>query len=97
MIQKFDQVETLLDTTELFCPEPLMLLHSTFKDITEAYEVSRVETLISSIVIFVDEINAYFTIDRDELPGELQFNMDAKVSTAEIPSDAKIKYFMIGW
>lgn len=72
-------------------------LNSTFKDITEAYEVSRVETLISSIVIFVDEINAYFTIDRDELPGELQFNMDAKVSTAEIPSDAKIKYFMIGW
>ena len=32
-MQKSDQVETLLDTTGLFCPEPLMLLHSTFKDI----------------------------------------------------------------
>jgi len=32
-MQKSDQVEILLDTTGLFCPEPLMLLHSTFKDI----------------------------------------------------------------
>jgi len=72
-------------------------LNSTYKDLTDAYEISRIETLISSIVIFVDDINAYFTIDRDELPGELRFNMDTKVTKAEIPNNAKIKYFMIGW
>ncbi|MDP5044993.1 MULTISPECIES: hypothetical protein [unclassified Leeuwenhoekiella] len=72
-------------------------LNSTFKDITEAYDISRIETLISSVVVFVDDINAYFTIDRKELAGELRFNMDAKVSEAEIPDNAKIKYFMIGW
>ena len=26
-------IEKLLDTTGLFCPEPVMMLHSTFKDI----------------------------------------------------------------
>ena len=72
-------------------------LNSTFKDISDAYEISRIETLISSVVVFVDEINAYFTIDRKELAGELRFDMDAKVSQAEIPDSAKIKYFMIGW
>ena len=41
MIQKSDKIETLLDTTGLFCPEPLMMLHSTFKDI-KAGDVVRV-------------------------------------------------------
>ena len=27
------QIDKLLDTTGLFCPEPVMMLHSTFRDI----------------------------------------------------------------
>ena len=90
-------IKTVQVFDERYTTEEGINLNSTYKDITEAYEISRIETLISSIVIFVDDINAYFTIDRDELPGELRFNMDAKVTGAEIPNDAKIKYFMIGW
>lgn len=33
MIQKVDTFDQVLDTTGLFCPEPVMMLHSTFKDI----------------------------------------------------------------
>lgn len=88
-------------TVQIFDPryttEAGINLNSTFKDLTDAYEISRIETLISSIVVFVDEINAYFTIDRSELPGELRFDMEAKVTEVEIPDAAKIKYFMIGW
>lgn len=88
-------------TVQIFDPryttEEGINLNSTYKDITKAYEISRIETLISSIVVFVDDLNAYFTIDRGQLPGELRFNMDTKVSEAEIPDNAKIKYFMIGW
>ncbi len=88
-------------TVQIFDPryttEAGINLNSTFKDLTDAYTISRIETLISSVVIFVDDINAYFTIDRKELPGELRFDMEAKVSQAEIPDAAKIKYFMIGW
>ncbi|MAW95724.1 MULTISPECIES: hypothetical protein [unclassified Leeuwenhoekiella] len=88
-------------TVQIFDPryttEAGINLNSTFKDLTDAYEISRIETLISSVVVFVDDINAYFTIDRKELQGELRFDMEAKVTEAEIPDAAKIKYFMIGW
>ncbi len=88
-------------TVQIFDPryttEAGINLNSTFKELTDAYEISRIETLISSVVVFVDDINAYFTIDRSQLKGELRFDMEAKVTEAEIPDAAKIKYFMIGW
>jgi len=31
------------------------------------------------------------------LPSELQFNVSAKIEAVQIPENAKIKYFMIGW
>ena len=70
---------------------------STFKDLQDAYTINKVESLLSTIIVFVDEINAYFTIDKKELPGELQFGPGTKVEPVQIPDDAKIKYFMIGW
>jgi tRNA 2-thiouridine synthesizing protein A len=32
-MQSTVNIDKLLDTTGLFCPEPVMMLHSTFKDI----------------------------------------------------------------
>lgn len=70
---------------------------STFADIKNNYKISGISTLINSIVISVNEINASFTIDKKELPANLQFNMDLKIEAVQIPDDAKIKYFMLYW
>ncbi|WP_051907777.1 hypothetical protein [Flavimarina sp. Hel_I_48] len=70
---------------------------STFKELQDAYTINKVESLLSTIIVFVDEINAYFTIDKKELSGELQFGPGTKVEPAQIPDKAKIKYFMLGW
>ena len=72
-------------------------LNSTFGDIKNAYEISKIETLISSVVVFVNDINAYFTIDKKDLPSTLQFDYSAKIEAHQIPDGANIKYFMIGW
>ncbi|MEH6407769.1 MAG: hypothetical protein V7767_10835 [Leeuwenhoekiella sp.] len=72
-------------------------LKSTFKDIKNAYKITKIETLLSSIVVFVDDINAYFTIDKKQLPSEMQFDFSGKVDAVHIPDNAQIKYFMIGW
>jgi tRNA 2-thiouridine synthesizing protein A len=37
-------IDKLLDTTGLFCPEPVMMLHSTFKDIKAGDEVKVLAT-----------------------------------------------------
>ncbi|MCH4824044.1 hypothetical protein ML462_12765 [Gramella lutea] len=70
---------------------------STFKDIVENYNISRIENTINSAVIFIDEINAYITIDKNQLPTSLRYDTDSKIMASQIPDTAKIKYFMIYW
>ena len=77
-------------------PKNITLL-STYKEIKEAYKISKVDNLIDYIVVSVNEINASFAIDKDELPAELRYDMDLIIEPIQIPEKAKIKYFMIHW
>lgn len=70
---------------------------STFEDIMENYTISRIENTLSAAVIFIDELNAYLTIDKKELPAELRYDTETRIQASQIPDNAKIKYFMIGW
>ena len=70
---------------------------STFKDIVENYNISRIENTLSAAVIFIDELNIYVTIDKKQLPVELRYDTQSRIQASQIPDDAKIKYFMIDW
>ena len=70
---------------------------STFGDIEKNYKISSIQNTFKNVVVFVNDIDAFITIDKKELPAELQFNLDAKIEAVQIPDKAKIKYFMIGW
>ena len=70
---------------------------STFKDLQDAYKISKIDNLINSIVVSVNEINAQFAIDKKELPGNLQHDMNLKIEAVQIPDKAKLKYFFINW
>ena len=70
---------------------------STFKDITSQYKVSKINNLINSVVIKVNELNASFAIDKEELPANIRYDMNLKIEAIHIPDDAKLKYFFIHW
>ena len=70
---------------------------STFKDITNAYKISKIDNLINSLMISVKELNASFVIDKKELPANLRFDLDLKFEETHIPDSAKIKYFFLIW
>ncbi|MFD0977802.1 hypothetical protein [Salinimicrobium gaetbulicola] len=70
---------------------------STFKDIVENYNISRIENTLSAAVIFIDDLNIYVTIDKKQLPAELRYDTQMRIQASQIPDDAKIKYFMIDW
>jgi len=72
-------------------------LLSTFKDIKEKYTVKKVITSLNNVVIFVKESNAYFTIDKQQLPSSLRYASSVNIEAVQIPDKAKIKYFMVGW
>lgn len=70
---------------------------STFKDLMEHYNISRIENTINAAVVFLDEINAYVTIDKSQLPPSLRYDTDSKIMASQIPNEAKFKYFMVYW
>ncbi|GGK33206.1 hypothetical protein GCM10007962_29480 [Yeosuana aromativorans] len=70
---------------------------STFKDIANNYKITRIDNLINTVVVTVNELNASFTIDKKELPANMRFDRDLKIEATHIPDKAKIKYFFLNW
>ncbi|MCA0133787.1 hypothetical protein [Winogradskyella alexanderae] len=71
---------------------------STFKAINEAYNISKIDRLIdNSLVVSVNEINASFTIDKNDLPTALRFSTETSIDPIQIPGPTKITYFIIHW
>ncbi len=70
---------------------------STFGDLNSNYSISSIQNTLRSLIISVDEINAYFTISKKELPEEMRYNMNKKIEAISIPENAKIKGFYLQW
>jgi len=70
---------------------------STFGDIAKAYTIKRIDNLVGTIIVRVNESEAYFTFDKKHLPSEFRFDTSKKIEATQIPDDAPIKYFMLGW
>lgn len=72
-------------------------INSTFKDVNDNYKISNIQNSLKSVIISVNEINAYFTIDKNELPANMRFDMNLKIEAVQIPDQAKIKSFNLYW
>lgn len=68
-------------------------LQSTFKEINENYIVNKVETTLTSAMLYIDELNATIAIDKEDL-GIAKFSRE-EISINQIPDLAKVKYFTI--
>lgn len=72
-------------------------IESNFEEISSKYTISSVQNTLRNLIVSVDEINAYFTIDKSELPEDLRYDMSKKIEALSIPPKAKIKDFFIQW
>lgn len=99
-VQQFDSTSTI-GTIQVkdkrFKTEKGLTAKSTFKDISTNYKISRIENTLSNVIIFLDEINAYIAIDKKNISGDAKYNTDIPVEPNQIPDDAEIKRFWIGW
>ena len=68
-----------------------------FDCISGNYTISSIQNTLRNLIVSVDEINAYFTIDKSELPESLRYNMNLKIDKVSVPKSAKIKDFFIQW
>ena len=94
-----DSVQTLENVRiedPRFVSEKGIGLNSTFKDINANYTIDKIITAMNNIVVTVKGSNLYFTISKEELPGNIRFS-STPIEAVQIPDEAKIKYVMIAW
>ncbi|MDC7999487.1 hypothetical protein POV26_00395 [Aequorivita todarodis] len=70
---------------------------SKFKDFKANHAVANVQRILRGVMVFLKDSDIYLTIDEQYLPAELRNDPDAKIEASQIPDDAPIKYFRIGW
>ena len=91
----------VIESVQIFSPkyktEKTISTESSFKEIADNYKISKISNIINNLVLSVDELNASFTIDKEELPANLRFNMDLNIEKSQIPDKAKIKHFFVYW
>lgn len=78
---------------ERFKTESGLNLKSTFSEINVSNNIDKIESTFSSATLFIDELNATISIDKQELG--LQAFSNQKVRKEQIPDLAKMKSFTI--
>ncbi len=71
-------------------------INSTFRDINASKQISEnnIETSISSVTIFLDDLNATISLDKEDL-GIDNYGISQKVTPEQIPDLAKVKSFIV--
>ncbi len=76
-----------------FQTESGLSLNSTFSEINLNNNINKIESTISSATLFIDDLNATISIDKEELG--LKAYSSQKVTKEQIPDLAKMKSFTI--
>lgn len=92
-----EKIETVQIFSDKFETSKGVTINSSFGDINKKHKISSIQNTINNIVVFVDEIDAYFIIDKKNLSLDLRIGTEKKIEAINVPSSSKIKRFMIGW
>ncbi len=70
---------------------------STFGELKKHYEITKIQSSLKSLIISLDDINAFVSFDRDVLPSDVKYDIDAEIKPVMIPDDAEINRFWLNF
>ncbi|WP_188458903.1 hypothetical protein [Psychroflexus planctonicus] len=70
---------------------------STFKDIYENYEIGKIQNTFMSVLISIEGIDAFVSINKKQLPEQLRTGSEIEIRASQIPDDAKIQHFWMNF
>lgn len=70
---------------------------STFGQFKQSHEIAGIDNAINAVVVSFKNVPWYITIDKKELPENIRYDYASKIEVAQIPEEAKIKYFFYTW
>ena len=92
-----EPIETIEIISDQFKTNSGISVNSTFGEIDKNHNINGIQNTINNLIIYVDEIDAYFIIDKKNLPIELRLGTEIKIKKINIPTESRIKRFMVGW
>ena len=92
-----EPIETIEIISDQFKTNSGISVNSTFGEIDKNHKINGIQNTINNLIIYVDEIDAYFIIDKKNLPIELRLGTEIKIKKINIPTESRIKRFMVGW
>ena len=92
-----ETIETIEIVSSFFKTDNGVTIESTFGMIEKHHKINSIQNTINNLIIYVDEIDAYFIIDKQNLPIDLRLGTEKIIKSINIPPESKIKRFMIGW
>jgi len=98
--EQFDSTATIksvrvIDTR--YKSEKGLSVKSTFEDIRSNYKISKISNTLGSVIITINELNAFVVISKKELPDDLKFDTTSIIEESQIPDNAVVKYFWLDW
>ena len=70
---------------------------STFGELKKHHDVSKIQSTLKSITISLEDINAFVSFDREVLPSDVRFDIEADIKPIMIPDDATINRFWLNF
>jgi hypothetical protein len=70
---------------------------STFKDIYQNYEIGKIQNTFMSVIVTIEDIDAFVTINKKQLPEALRTGSDIEIKASQIPDEAKIQHFWMNF
>ena len=70
---------------------------STFGELKKYHDVTNIQSSIKSVILTLDDLNAFVSFDREVLPNDVRFDTEAEIKPIMIPDDATINRFWLNF
>ncbi len=70
---------------------------SSFAEVKKHHNIDNIQSSLKSIIISLEDLNAFVSFDRKVLPGDVRFDLEADIKSTMIPDDAKINRFWLNF
>ncbi|QTY27623.1 hypothetical protein [Flavobacterium sp. CS20] len=72
-------------------------LGSTYAELKKHHHVSSIQTSLKSVILTLEDLNAFVSFDKKVLPSNVRFDLDANIKPTMIPDGAQINRFWINF
>lgn len=96
-MDSISSIKSIRILTDKFKTKDGLTIGSTFADLKKNHDVGHIQSSMKSVILTLADINAFVSFDKEVLPGDVRFDMDAEIKPTMIPDDAKINRFWLNF